>query len=97
VIQLAQRHQKLVRDILKEKLTSQKVYVFGSRATNKAQEFSDLDLCLEGEKLSFSKIAELKDAFSESDLPYFVDIVQKSRLSNAFYLLVKRDFVEFVL
>ena len=38
--------------------------------------FSDLDLCLEGAKITYMQMATLKDAFSDSDLPYFVDLVQ---------------------
>ncbi len=97
MIQLSKKHQNIVRGILRKKLKAQKVYVFGSRATNKAQKFSDVDLCIDGAEISFSEEADIKEAFSESDLPYFVDIVQKSRLSQEFYDLVKNDFVEFPL
>ena len=94
MIQLIDKHLNLVKDILKVEISTQKIYVFGSRATNKAQKFSDLDLCIEGEKISFEKMLQLKNDFSESDLPYFVDIVQKVNLSEDFYNIIKQEFIE---
>ncbi len=97
MIQLSEKHQGIVRDILSKKLKAQKVYVFGSRATNKARKFSDVDLCIDRPEITFSEEGDIKEAFSESDLPYFVDLVQRSRLSEEFYQLVKKDFIEFPL
>lgn len=97
MIQLAEKYQKMVQDILKQQITTQKVYAFGSRAKNTAKKYSDLDLCLVGELMSYSQLAELKDAFSESDLPYFVDVVQLKTMDQSFYAMVKKDFVEIVL
>ena len=95
MIQLTKKQYALVRNILCSQLKTHKVYVFGSRAVNNARKFSDLDLCIDGELLNMEKIATLKDAFSESDLPYFVDVVQKLQLSDAFYQSIKKDFVLF--
>jgi len=97
MIQLSAKHLEMVKRILSSSLNTQKVYVFGSRARNEAKAFSDLDLCIDGDELSFSSVSALKDAFSESDLPYFVDLVQKTRMSKGFYALVKGDFIELAL
>jgi len=94
MIQLSVKHQGIVEDVIKAQLTTQKVFVFGSRAKNKARQFSDLDLCIAGEKLSFSQMLKLKDAFTESDLPYFVDILQEQNLSKKMYESIKKDFIE---
>jgi len=95
MIQLSAKHQGIVEAVIKEQLTTQKVFVFGSRAKNEARQFSDLDLCIAGEKLSFSQMAKLKDAFTESDLPYFVDVLQEQNLSKKMFESIKKDFVEF--
>ena len=63
-----------------EKLLLQKykfsIFVFGSRATNRQQKYSDLDLWIETvPQLNSSDLADLRDAFQESDLPFTVDIV----------------------
>jgi len=94
MIQLLAGQITLVKNILTQYLPSHKTYVFGSRATNKAQKFSDLDLCIDGEKISFTQMINLKEAFSESDIPYFVDIVQKATISETFYNHIKSDFIE---
>jgi len=94
MIQLSVKHQDIVERVIKEQLTTQKVFVFGSRAKNEARQFSDLDLFITGEKLSFMQMTKLKDAFSESDLPYFVDILQKQNLSQKTFELIRSDFVE---
>jgi len=94
MIQLLVKHKNIVTKILRHYLSNQKVYVFGSRAKENARNFSDLDLCLTGDALTFSQMAQIKEAFSESDLPYFVDVVQKSSLSEDFYKQVKGDFIE---
>jgi uncharacterized protein len=50
--------------------------MFGSRATGRAKRYSDLDLAIDaGRLLTLDKIAELTEAFSDSDLPYKVDLV----------------------
>lgn len=95
-LQLDERYQDMVRAVLKDQQVNQKVYVYGSRATQTARKFSDLDLCLVGDKLNFLQLASLKEAFSESDLPYFVDVVDANRVSGAFYDRISKDFVEFV-
>ena len=95
-MQLAESHQRCIGAILRQQLTTQKVYLFGSRATQTAQKFSDVDICLVGEALSFTQMLALKELFSDSDLPYFVDIVQKSDLSESFYKALQKDFIEMV-
>ena len=70
---------------------TQKVFAF--RARNEARQFSDLDLFIAGKKLSFLQLTQLKDAFSEFDLPYFVDILQEQNVSQDMFELIKKDFV----
>lgn len=96
MIQLSDKHQAIVEEVLRAHLgKSHRVFVFGSRAKGSAQPFSDLDLCIEGEPLSFEALFRLKDAFSNSDLPYMVDIVEKSSMSHTFYDTVEADFCAF--
>jgi predicted nucleotidyltransferase len=50
--------------------------VFGSRATGRARRYSDLDLAIDASRrLTLAEIARLNEAFSDSDLPYRVDLV----------------------
>ena len=83
---LAPEHLAAVRDILKSHLPpSTKIWVFGSRATGKAKPFSDLDLAIDtGHPLTLEEAAALRDAFSESDLPWKVDIVDTNAIDAGF-------------
>ena len=76
-VSLLPKHRRLVRDILAEHLPPEvRVWVFGSRATGRAWRYSDLDLAIDaGRKLTLDETALLVEAFSESDLPYKVDVV----------------------
>lgn len=76
-IDLPADHRRLVRDILRANLPGRaKAWVFGSRATSRARRYSDLDLAIDaGRRMTLDEIARLSEAFSDSDLPYRVDLV----------------------
>ena len=76
-IDLPADHRRLVLNILHAHLPpSTKAWVFGSRATGRARRYSDLDLAIDaGRRLTLDEIARLIEAFSDSDLPYKVDLV----------------------
>jgi uncharacterized protein len=76
-IDLPAEHRRLVLNILRANLPqSTKVWVFGSRATGRARRYSDLDLAIDaGRPLTLDEIAGLTEAFSDSDLPYKVDLI----------------------
>lgn len=60
-----------------------KIYLFGSRAKNKAQYTSDVDIALLPEKvLPPDLISRLQEKIEESTLPYFVDIVDLSKVNK---------------
>jgi predicted nucleotidyltransferase len=91
-IQLEPKHLTIVKEILNKSEIS--VYVFGSRAKNCAKPLSDLDLCLK-DNYDKSTIRKLQDAFEESDLPFKVDIVVWSELSDGFKNHIESDLVKF--
>src|SRR5271169_1170298 len=76
-IALPAEHRRLVLTIHRANLPQNtKVWVFGSRATGRARRYSDLDLAIDaGRPLTLDEIAGLTEAFSDSDLPYRVDLV----------------------
>lgn len=74
-----------------------RVFVFGSRAGGKAKPWSDLDLSIEGaEPLSLATLAALSDAFDESSLPWKVDLVDRSSVSDEFGVIIDRGKVALV-
>ncbi len=93
-IQLESAHYQLVLAILTECLPNQEVYAFGSRVTGKARRYSDLDLVVIGEKaLSLAKKSAVQEAFSESDLPWKVDLLDWHELSDGFREAIKPQLV----
>lgn len=77
---------KIVRDVLTAHLPpGAKIWVFGSRAVGKPKPYSDLDLMVDaGRALTLNEAADLRDAFSESDLPWKVDVVDRRLASSEF-------------
>lgn len=79
-----------VRSILHRHVAGREVRAFGSRVTGKVKPFSDLDLVVMGsEPLPASVLADLKDAFSESDLPFKVDIVDWAETQESFRKIIE--------
>jgi type I restriction enzyme, S subunit len=84
----------IIQGILQKHIPEREVWAFGSRAKWTAKEFSDLDLVVIGqEPLPLSVAAALADDFSESDLPWKVDLVDWATTSEGFRKIIERDKV----
>ncbi len=67
---------KEVRSILESIVPGISVWAFGSRVTGRAKPFSDLDLALvSANPVSKDTLWDLQESFSESELPFRVDII----------------------
>lgn len=88
-IDITPEERAIVLRILNEIVPDREVRAFGSRVTGKAKPFSDLDLAIMGdEPLSLETRARLEEAFSESDLPWKVDILDQFSSDQAFQGLI---------
>jgi len=89
MIDLEPRHLELVRQILAAHLPGVEVRAFGSRVRGTARRFSDLDLavCSDG-PLPADRLEALRDAFSASDLPILVDVLDWHAVSPAFRAVI---------
>jgi len=83
----AVKPEDTIREIMFRFLDPEKyrVFIFGSRASEKHSKYSDYDIGIDGEKSlpSETKIL-IEEAMEESDLPYKVDIVDFSLVSDNF-------------
>ena len=87
-------HLAMVRATLRRHVPDRAVWAFGSRATGKAKPHSDLDLCIIGATpLSYETSAHLRQDFSDSDIPYSVDVVDWATCSGEFRSIIERDKV----
>ena len=83
----------LIKRILSEVIPEYNVWAFGSRVNGRPQKFSDLDLALvSNEKIDWRVIERLKDAFSESDLPIMVDVVDFNSVSENFRKIISEKY-----
>lgn len=83
-----------VQRILKEYAPQYEVWAFGSRVTWTAKAYSDLDLAIITDKpLSLGTLADLKNAFDESDLSIKVDLVDWATTGDAFREIIKKTAV----
>ncbi len=87
-------HWAIVRRILQKHVPQYAVWAFGSRAKWSAKEYSDLDLAIITDKpLPLSVSAALEEDFSESDLPWKVDVVDWATTSDAFRKVIENTKV----
>jgi type I restriction enzyme S subunit len=94
LIDIRPDHWAIVQDILQKYVPQYTVWAFGSRAKWSAKEYSDLDLAVITDRpLSLDVSASLSDDFSESDLPYKVDVVDWATTSESFRKIIERDKV----
>ena len=83
-------HLKIVLDILRRYLPQYEIWAFGSRVKSTAKPYSDLDLAVISEHpLPLMTSVHLSEAFSESDLPWKVDVVDWATTSAAFRSIIE--------
>ncbi len=93
-IDISPANLEIVRFILREQIPEIEVRAFGSRVAWTAQETSDLDLALiTTEPLSAKRMSDLREAFTESRLPFRVDVVDWADTSENFRKIIKNENV----
>jgi predicted nucleotidyltransferase len=84
----------IVQGILRKHIPGHAVWAFGSRAKGTARRYSDLDLAIITDApMSFELRGDLAEDFSESDLPFRVDILDWATTRDSFRRIVERDKV----
>ena len=73
---------KKLGSVLRSHPAVEQIILFGSRAMNRHQSSSDIDLALKGAQLNFSNMLQLKSAIDDLMLPYKVDLVIYETIQN---------------
>lgn len=84
---------EMVRHILAAKLPDAEVLAYGSRVTGTGHEGSDLDLVVRNRPdplVPVRNLGEVRNAFSESNLPILVDILDWARIPDSFREEIER-------
>ena len=89
-IDILPRDLEIVLSILRRYVPGIEIRAAGSRAKHNARRHSDLDLIIMTERpLEVTSIARLSAAFSESDLPFSVDVLDWASLDESFRRLIR--------
>lgn len=96
MFELEKRHIDYILSTLKQDLPNGKFYIFGSRAKGTNKEYSDIDIAIKcgDEKISADVLGKLLITFTDSTLPYEVDIVDLNAIDEKFKTLIKDNLVE---
>lgn len=93
MIDLRPEHLEIVLRILRQRIPDREVWVFGSRARGTMKPHSDLDLAIVGHTaLPGPLLADLAEDFSESDLPFRVDLVDWATTGEEFHVIIKKEY-----
>lgn len=86
--------KRLVEEILQSHIPEYEVRAFGSRVHGRhLREFSDLDLAVMTDApLDIARYSALKQAFSDSDLPFRVDIVDWAATDKPFRNIILAEY-----
>ena len=94
MLDLDDKYVALIKAILAKHVPNHEVWVFGSRVTNKAKKYSDIDLAIITDApLPVLTMALLKEDFSASDLPYKVDVLDWSMTTESFRQIILKKYV----
>ena len=87
-------HLDIVKQLLQKHIPHDTVWAFGSRVTENIKPYSDLDLVIvRDHPLSLELLAALAEDFSQSDLPFRVDIVDWATTHASFRKIIQQQFV----
>ncbi len=83
-----------VRQLIALHLPNAQVLAYGSRVTGNSHEGSDLDLVVrnpQDETLQLTGVTALREAFSRSNLPILVDVLDWARIPESFRQEILRN------
>jgi predicted nucleotidyltransferase len=92
-VNISTAHLNSVNKILSKHISGYEVWAFGSRVTGTNKPHSDLDLLILNEQpLDPARVASLRESFSESDIPFKVDVLEKALASESFMRVIKQNY-----
>ncbi len=94
MIDLEQKYIDFIKQSVSSCLKNYKLYIFGSRAKNKARQYSDIDIAIDSSELTGAIKTKLAFIFENSTIPYEVDIVDLNNISDTFKNIIKQDLIE---
>ncbi len=97
MIDVTPEQLEIILSIVSQFFPDCEVRAFGSRYNGKAKHYSDLDLALVGQgRLDWRRLAELKEAFQESDLSFRVALLDWNAISAEFRNVIETSGYEVI-
>jgi uncharacterized protein len=95
MITLKPEHLDFISSCLRQYLPEGRFLAFGSRVYGKPHRYSDLDIAIVTDKpLDMVTLSSLNDVFTESDLPFKVDLVDWQRITPEFQNIILQRYEE---
>ncbi|MDK4684022.1 nucleotidyltransferase domain-containing protein [Kingella negevensis] len=96
MIDLTETHYHIVQAILSRYLPPHyRAWAFGSRVKGTTRQYSDLNLAIISKTpLDLTTLTLLENAFSDSDLPFIVDIVDWASCDRVFQQIIQQNYQE---
>lgn len=93
-LQIEPNEWAIVKHILQQFVPNLSVWAYGSRVKGTAQAYSDLDLAIiTSIPLTFLQLAQLEEAFSNSDLAWKVDLLDWASANETFKNIVRKQYI----
>ena len=86
-------HLKMLLDIFDSYCPKAEVWAYGSRIDGSAHEGSDLDLVVKDFHTKNVNIGHLRELFSESNIPFCIDIFEFDQLPHSFQEEIKKNYI----
>ena len=95
MICVSESEMKIITDILRSYISNGEVRAFGSRYKWTSKDYSDLDIAIvqyDKKSMPIMKLAEIKEAFEDSELPYRVDVLDYWGISSEFQAIIDTGY-----
>ena len=93
-IDVTAEQRRTILALLNRHLPDTAVWAYGSRVKGTSRPASDLDLVVFARPEQRAQVAELREAFEESDLPFPVDLFVWDEVPESFREMAARDCIE---
>ena len=96
MLDLNSKYLKMIKVILSHHVPEMEVWAYGSRVNGDSHDGSDLDLVVinpRDKTILQKKLAELREAFSESNIPILIDIHDWAEIPEKFQQEIARNYV----
>jgi type I restriction enzyme S subunit len=88
------RHLAIIQQILRNQIPDRTVWLFGSRANGSARPSSDADIVILGDaSIGLNRLANLREAFQISNLPFQIDILEWVNIKEDFRSVIQKQYV----